>query len=133
MELVALVSSLPAVIQATVADDAGRVLACAGGDAPPTAAVLVLAHATLSAAAELGRRSGNGECLDIVQQHESGVIYLHALPHHRLLLVRCKSSAPIPALRDTCTRLMRPISPPLQTPPIPALDLSDALHASPRW
>lgn len=133
MELDALVSSLPAVIQAAIADDAGRLLACAGDDEPPTAAVLVLAHATLSAACELGSRSGSGECLEIVQQHEGGVIYLHALPHQRVLLVRCHSPAPIAALRDACARLTRPAAPPLQTAPIPALDLSDALHAEPRW
>ncbi|MBB5031627.1 roadblock/LC7 domain-containing protein [Prosthecobacter vanneervenii] len=133
MELATLVSSLPAVIQAAIADDAGRLLACAGEGAPPNAAVLVLAHATLSAAAELGRRSDSGECLEIVQQHEKGVIYLHALPRHRLLLVHCHSPAPIPALRDACARLMPSASPPLKTAPIPALDLGDALHAEPRW
>lgn len=133
MELAALVSSQPAVIQAAIADDSGRLLACAGEGEPPTTAELVLAHATLSSAGELGRRSGSGECVEIVQQHEKGVIYLHTLPQHRLLLVRSHYPAPIPALRDACARLQPPAKPPLKTAPIPAMDLSDALHAEPRW
>lgn len=133
MELTALVSSLPAVIQAAIADDAGRLLACTGDDEPPTAAVLVLAHATLSAAGELGRRSGSGDCQEIVQQHEGGVIYLHSLPQHRVLLVRCQSMAPIPALRSACSSMARPSATRLHTTPVPALDLSDAMHAEPKW
>ena len=133
MELTALISALPAVIQAAIADDAGRLLACAGDDEPPTAAILVLAHATLSAACELGRRSGSGDCLEIVQQHDGGVIYLHSLPQRRVLLVRCQSMAPIPALRSACNQLARPSTTRLHTTPVPALDLSDALHAKPKW
>ena len=75
MEL-SLLTSLPGVVQAALADDSGRLLDHTGEMEPPTAAILVLAHATLAAAAELGRRSGNGDCIEIVQQHEAGVIYL---------------------------------------------------------
>ncbi len=132
MQLTAL-ASLPDVIQAAIADDAGRLLDCAGDAEPPTAAILVLAHATLSAASELGRRSGSGDCLEIVQQHDGGVIYLHGLPQRRVLLVRCQSTDVIPALRNACQQLARPVTTRVRPVSAPALDLADALHAEPAW
>lgn len=132
MDLVSL-SSLPAVIQVAIADDAGRLLDCAGGAEPPTAAILVLAHATLSAASELGRRSGSGDCLEIVQQHDGGVIYLHGLPQRRVLLVRCQNTDVIPALRSACQEIAKPITTRVRPVASPSLNLADALHAEPAW
>jgi hypothetical protein len=100
---------------------------------PPSAAVLVLAHATLAAASELGRRSGSGDCLEIIQQHASGVIYLHSLSQHRVLLVRCLNTDAIPAVRNACQQLSVPLEtsrPPVSTA---SLDLASALHAEPAW
>ncbi len=127
------IASLPDVIQAAIADDAGRLLDCAGEAELPTAAILVLAHATLSAASELGRRSGSGDCLEIIQQHDAGVIYLHGLPQRRVLLVRCQSTAPIPAIRAACQELAKPITTRIRPVSVPSFDLSDALHAEPAW
>jgi hypothetical protein len=132
MELT-LLASLPQVIQAAIADDAGRLLDCAGDAEPPTAAILVLAHATLSAASELGRRSGSGDCLEIIQQHDGGAIYLHGLPQRRVLLVRCQNTDVIPTLRSACQGLARPITTRVRPVAVPALDLVDALHAEPAW
>ncbi|WP_395748452.1 hypothetical protein [Prosthecobacter sp.] len=140
MHLTAL-ASLPEVIQAAVADDAGRLLDCAGDAEPPTAAILVLAHATLSAASELGRRAGSGDCLEIIQLHDGGVIYLHGLPQRRVLLVRCQSVAVIPALRSACEGLAKPITTRVRPvsasasaiASVPAMGLADALHAEPAW
>lgn len=132
MELTAL-ASIPEVIQIAIADDAGRLLDCAGDAEPPTAAILVLAHATLSAASELGRRSGSGDCLEIVQLHEGGVIYLHGLPQRRVLLVRCQNTDVIPAIRTACERLAKPITTRIRPVTAPSLNLSDALHAEPAW
>ena len=132
MELTAL-ASIPDVIQVAVADDAGRLLDCAGDADPPTAAILVLAHATLSAASELGRRAGSGDCLEIVQQHDGGVIYLHGLPQRRVLLVRCQTTDVIPAIRTGCEGLARPITTRIRPVSSPSLNLSDALHAEPAW
>ncbi len=132
MELNAL-ASLPAVIQVAIADDAGHLLDCAGAAEPPTAAILVLAHATLSAASELGRRSGSGDCLEIIQQHDAGIIYLHGLPQRRVLLVRCQNTDVIPALRAACQNLAKPITTRIRPVSAPLLDLSAALHAEPAW
>ncbi|MHB1080350.1 MAG: hypothetical protein ACYC67_13170 [Prosthecobacter sp.] len=132
MELTAL-ASIPEVIQIAIADDAGRLLDCAGYAEPPTAAILVLAHATLSAASELGRRSGSGDCLEIVQQHDGGVIYLHGLPQRRVLLVRCQNTDVIPAIRTACVGLAKPITTRVRPVSAPSLSLSDALHAEPAW
>ncbi|WP_395747360.1 hypothetical protein [Prosthecobacter sp.] len=132
MHLAAL-ATLPDVIQAAIADDAGRLLDCAGDAEPPTAAILVLAHATLSAASELGRRSGSGDCLEIIQQHDAGVIYLHGLPQRRVLLVRCQSTAAIPAIRTACEALAKPVTTRIRPVSVPAFDLTDALHAEPAW
>lgn len=132
MELTAL-ASIPDVIQVAVADDAGRLIDCAGDAEPPTAAILVLAQATLSAACELGRRSGSGDCLEIVQQHDGGVIYLHGLPQRRVLLVRCQNTGVIPAIRTACEGLAKPITTRIRPVSVPSFDLSDALHAEPVW
>jgi len=132
LELKAL-SSLLGIHQAAIADDAGRLLDCAGEMEPPSAAVLVLAHATLAAASELGRRSGSGDCLEIIQQHEGGCIYLHSLPQHRVLLVHCQNADAIPAVRSACQHLSAPLEtsrPPASTT---SLDLASALHAEPAW
>ena len=71
MQLTAL-ASLPEIIQIAIADDAGRLLDCAGDAEPPTTAILVLAYATLSAASELGRRSGSGVAFSRLQSCSSG-------------------------------------------------------------
>ncbi|WP_294221064.1 roadblock/LC7 domain-containing protein [Prosthecobacter sp.] len=127
-------TALPGVLQAVVADDAGRLLGGAGGLPPPDMAVLVLAHATLSAAAEVGRRSGQGDCLEILQQHHNGVIYLRPVSQGRLLMVRCQSSEALPAVRGLCQRLMgTTASIPVQQAPSFPIDLTSALHAEPRW
>lgn len=100
---------------------------------PPAAPVLVLAHATLAAASELGRRSGSGDCLEIIQQHADGCIYLHSLPQHRLLLIRCQNADAIPLVRSVCQHLatlLETARPPASTA---ALDLASALHAEPAW
>lgn len=93
---------LPGVKQAAIGDDAGRLLDCAGREDPPTVAILALAHATLAAASELGRRSGSGDCLEVLQQHEGGSLYLYALPHQRVLIVRCQDETSTPAVRSMC-------------------------------
>lgn len=129
------IAKLPGVHQAVIGDDAGRLLDCAGREEPPTAAILVLAHATLAAAAELGRRSGTGDCLEIIQQHEGGCIYLHALPQRRVLLVRCQDSYPLSALRLACRALSTQVD---EKPSFavvrPAVrDLASAFHAEPAW
>ncbi|MFN0080120.1 MAG: roadblock/LC7 domain-containing protein [Prosthecobacter sp.] len=132
LELTAL-ASLPGIQQAVIADDAGRLLDCAGEMEAPSAAVLVLAHATLAAASELGRRSGSGDCLEIIQQHEGGCIYLHSLPQHRLLLIRCQNADAIPLVRSVCQHLatlLETARPPASTA---SLDLASALHAEPAW
>lgn len=142
------IAMLPGVRQVVIGDDAGRLLDCAGWDDPPTAAILVLAHATLAAASELGRRSGSGDCLEVVQLHEGGGIYLHALPHRRVLLVRCQDEKSIPAVRGVCQALCatvhaqgdadaevevaRPVA--AMHAPSPRInDLAAAFHAEPMW
>jgi len=126
-------TALPGVQQAAISDDAGHLLDCAGAGEPPDAAIRVLAHATLAAAAELGRRSGSGDCLEIVQQHAGGVIFLHALPQARILLVRCQTTDAIPAVRLACQRLPQVLPSPVRPVAAPALDLAAALHAEPAW
>lgn len=131
MEL-SLLTSLPGVVQAALADDSGRLLDHTGEMEPPTAAILVLAHATLAAAAELGRRSGNGDCIEIVQQHEAGVIYLHSISHRRVLLVRCSQQDSIPAVRNACQRLAVPTDLVPKSTFVPQ-NIASALHAEPAW
>jgi len=132
MELASL-AAIPGVIQAAVADESGCVIACAGGSEPPSTVILVLAHATLSAANELGHRGGGGECADIIQQHANGVIYLRSLPERRLLLARCQSIEAIPALRAACQHLAGSDAAVEAKPAAPVLDLYSALHAEPAW
>jgi hypothetical protein len=125
-------AALPGVIQTAVADDAGRLLGFDGDSEPPTAASLVLAQATLSAASELGRRSGSGDCHEIIQQHEGGCIYLHGLPQRRVLLVRCLNASAVPAVRTLCQNLAAPAE--TQQAPRPFVtDMASALHAEPAW
>ncbi|HBJ83198.1 MAG TPA: hypothetical protein DDZ88_04855 [Verrucomicrobiales bacterium] len=126
-------ATLPGVRQAAITDDSGRLLDCAGDAEPPTAAILVLAHATLSAASELGRRSGSGDCLEVVQQHDGGVIYLLGLPQRRVLLVRCQNSDVIAAIRAASRRLAQSITTRVRPVASPLPDISSALHAEPAW
>lgn len=127
------IAALPGVLQIAIADDSGRLIDFAGECEPPTAAVLVLAHATLSAASELGRRSGSGDCLEVLQQHEGGCIFLHGLPQCRLVLVRCVHTDAVPAVRARCQRLIM-AEEPVRHPPAQAfMDIADALHAEPEW
>lgn len=126
-------TALAGVQQAVISNDAGHLLDSAGVGEPPDAAILVLAHATLAAAAELGRRSGSGACLEIVQQHADGVIYLHSLPQARLLLARCQTTAAIPAIRLACQRFAQAPATPARPVSTLPLDLAAALHAEPAW
>ena len=126
-------ASLPDVIQAALTDDSGRLLGYAGETEPPATAILDLAHATLAAASELGCRSGSGDCREIIQQHECGVIYLHSLSPQRVLLVRCQNTDAIPGVRSACQQFVTPLEtarPPASTA---SLDLASALHAEPAW
>jgi hypothetical protein len=125
-------AALPGVIQTAVADDAGRLLGFDGDSEPPTAAILVLAHATLSAASELGRRSGSGDCHEIIQQHEGGCIYLHGLPQRRVLLVRCLNASAVPTVRTLCQNLAAPAETQHSSSPF-ITDMASALHAEPAW
>lgn len=127
-------TAIPGVLQAVIADEVGRLLDSAGASELPTTAVLVLAHATLAAAAELGRRSGSGDCLEIIQQHENGCIYLHGLPQRRILLVRCQNSDAIPAIRHASRGLISLVETArVQPVAVATLDLDAALHAEPEW
>lgn len=127
--------SIPGVQQAAIADDAGRLLDWQGGDAPPEVATLVLAHATTSAAAEWGRRAGCGACLEIIQQHESGVLYLRGLPSQRLLLIQCQSEEAIAAIRSLCQQASDALTvPTVSRGSMSAMpDIAAALHAEPTW
>lgn len=124
-------ASIPGVLQASVADDSGHLLDSSGELDLPTAAVLVLAHATLAAAAELGRRSGAGDCTEIVQQHEGGCVYLHALPRSCVLMVRCRDNSSVAAVRAAAMKL----APMAETAPktVGTFDVSSAMHAEPAW
>jgi len=127
--------SIVGVHQAAIADDAGRLLDWQGGGAPPEVATLVLAHAAASAAAEWGRRSGCGACLEIIQQHESGVLYLRGLPSQRLLLVQCQSEEAIAAIRALCQQVSDALTvPTVSRGSMSAMpDIAAALHAEPTW
>lgn len=124
-------TAIPGVHQAAVADDSGRLLDFGGESDPPSAAVLVLGHATLAAAAELGRRSGAGDCIEIVQRHEGGCVYLHSLPRRRVLMVRCGDGSVISAVRAIVE------STSYYDEPEPSrggtFDVSCAMHAEPAW
>jgi hypothetical protein len=131
------IAALPGVLQAAVADDAGRLLAHAGGASPPSTPMLVLAHATLSAAAELGRRAGAGTFFDMVQHHAAGCIYLRVLTPQQALMVCCENEEAVAAVRHALETVPSPDSarpdslPP--PPPTAAFDLAAALHAEPAW
>ncbi|MBL9130194.1 MAG: hypothetical protein JNG86_03285 [Verrucomicrobiaceae bacterium] len=123
--------SIPGVQSACITDDSGHLVEHVGHAQPPTAAVLVLAHATLTAASELGRRSGSGDCVEILQQHEGGLILLRCLPSRHALLVRCLPGADISAVSRAAARIVA--APRLRPVAAPLLDLQDALHAMPAW
>ncbi len=124
-------TSIPGVHQAAVADDSGRLLDLVGEIDPPSSAVLVLGHATLAAAAELGRRSGAGDCIEIVQRHEGGCVYLHSLPHRRVLMVRCGDGSAISAVRAVVESISHYDEP--EPSRCGAFDVSYAMHAEPAW
>lgn len=125
----------PGVLSAFVTDDAGHLITAAGESMPPSAGVLVLAHATLSAASEFGRRSGSGDCIELVQHHEGGLVLLRGLPHRHALIVRCEAEANMDSVRSHAATFQ--LSTTGSTQPrrasTPALNLGDALHAMPAW
>lgn len=125
--------TLQGVLQAAIADDSGRLLECSGAGEVPTTAVLVLANATLSAANELGSRSGDGHCVDVIQQHESGFIYLRRLPQHRLLMVRCLNDDSLSSIRSLGRQFTSTAAHSLHGASPVSLDLAAALHAEPSW
>lgn len=127
---------IPGVLSAFVTDDSGHLMASAGTDLPPTAGVLVLAHATISAASELGRRSGSGDCEDLVQHHEGGLVMLRSLPQRQALIVRCQHGTDVQQVRQTAATLAWETvraQPPRRFIPSGAMSLEDALHAMPAW
>lgn len=126
-------AAIPGLHQAAVADDFGRLITCVGKGDPPAAAILVLAHATLAAAGDLGGRAGCGDCVEIIQQHENGIIYLRGLPRRRLLLIRCQNADVIPALRVVMQHFQSASETAGIRPALCVLDLSAALHADPAW
>lgn len=98
--------------------------------------MLVLAHATISAASEFGRRSGSGDCVELVQHHEGGLVLLRGLPQRRALVVRCQPDTSIDHVRRLAASLPlnisgKPAAP--KTTMHASLDLSEALHAMPAW
>lgn len=125
----------PGVLSAFVTDDGGHLITAAGEAMPPSAGVLVLAHATLSAASEFGRRSGSGDCIELVQYHEGGLVLLRGLPHRHALIVRCEAGANMDSVRSHAATFQ--LSPAAPTHPRRAsastLNLGDALHAMPAW
>ncbi|MEZ5386428.1 MAG: hypothetical protein R3F13_13020 [Prosthecobacter sp.] len=125
------IASIPGVLQACVTDDGGHLLANCGELDPPSAAVLVLGHATLTAAAEMGRRFGAGDCIEIVQQHEGGCVYLHGLPRRCVLIVRCRDDSSISELRNAAMNLSPTNEISVST--TGAFDVSSAMHAEPAW
>jgi hypothetical protein len=127
--------AIPGVQSVCITDSTGGLQECAGPGQPPDPAITVLAQATFTAAAELGRRAGAGECLDLLQQHEDAVLYLRGLPWQRVLLVRCLPSVDPAALRHAAARIGTTTSAPGHPapPPPPVLDLGSALHAMPAW
>jgi hypothetical protein len=94
----------------------------------------VLAQATLGAASELGRRSGSGDCVELVQQHEGGLILLRGLSNRRVLLLRCLPGTDMAAVSRAAAALDT------ETPAVPKraafeadISLADAFLASPKW
>ena len=112
-------------------------LAAGGPLEPPGHAVLVLAQATLSAAGEAGRRGGAGDCVELLQQHDGGLIYLRSLPQGRVLFVRCENTTDIPSLSHQAAQMEyaqhAEAAPQAPTPEAVPLNLSDAFLAEPRW
>lgn len=126
--------TIPGVLSASITDDAGRLIASEGDMLVPTSAVLVLAHATITAASELGRRSGSGDCSELIQHHEGGIILVRGLPRRHALLVRCHPSVDITSLRRVAAQVHLPLAPlPARRTSVSSLDLGDALHAMPAW
>lgn len=124
--------NLPGVQTVAIADEAGRLLGSAGSATPPTTALLVLAHATLTAAGELGRRSGAGDCTELIQNHDGGHILLRGLPHGHVLMVRCLPGTDLLAVSRAAAQL-HASQPVRAVRPAPVLDLGDALYAMPAW
>jgi len=126
--------AIPGLLSAAITDDAGQVLGFQGEGPPPSAAVLVLAQATLGAASELGRRSGSGDCVELVQQHEGGLILLRGLSNRRVLLLRCLPGTDMAAVSQAAAVLDTETP---AAPPRPAFEadisLADAFLASPKW
>ncbi len=125
--------TIPGTQHACITDDTGRLLNSVGDHFHPSAAVLVLAHATLAAASELGRRSGSGDCIDLIQNHEGGHILLRSLPQRRVLLVFCLPGTDLTALRQAAARLSAGPAEAPSRPTAPVLDMASALHAMPDW
>lgn len=127
---------IPGVQSAFITDDGGHLMAATGKDLPPPAGVLVLAHATISAASEFGRRSGSGDCVELVQHHEGGLVLLRGLPQRQALVVRCQPDTDMNLVRQVAATLTfaSATPPPARRASMPAsLDLADALHAMPAW
>lgn len=126
--------TIPGVHSACITNDAGHIVASEGGAAMP-ASVFVLAHATLTAAGELGRRSGAGDCIELVQHHEAGLYLLRGMPRSHALIVACAPHVDLNALRHAAAEVHLPLAPaPAQRRAAPqAFDLGDALHAMPAW
>ncbi|MFN7564341.1 MAG: hypothetical protein ACK5TH_21400 [Prosthecobacter sp.] len=120
---------------AFITDDSGHLLTATGKDLPPPAGVLVLAHATISAASEFGRRSGSGDCIELVQHHEGGLVLLRGLPRRQALVVRCEPETDMQLVRHVAAGLQAvTTTPPAHRASVSAsLDLADALHAMPAW
>lgn len=126
--------TIPGVHSACITNDAGHIVASEGAAAMP-ASVFVLAHATLTAAGELGRRSGAGDCIELVQHHEAGLYLLRGMPRNHALIVACAPHVDLNALRHATAEVHLPLAPaPAQRRVAPqAFDLGDALHAMPAW
>lgn len=124
---------IPGVQAACLADESGHMITSVGAAVPPSSAVFVLAHATLSAASELGRRSGTGDCLEITQRHAGGLVYLRGLPQRRTLLVLCLPDADIRLVSHAAESLNTPQLTPVRKVAVPAMDLGSALYAMPAW
>lgn len=126
--------TIPGVHSACITNDAGHIVASEGGAAMP-ASVFVLAHATLTAAGELGRRSGAGDCIELVQHHEAGLYLLRGMPRNHALIVACAPPVDLNALRHAAVEVHLPLAPaPAQRRAASqAFDLGDALHAMPAW
>ena len=124
---------IPGVESACIADETGHLIESVGSAMPPSAAVLVLAHATMSAASELGRRSGVGDCLEITQHHEGGFIHLLGLAQRMTLLVRCLPGTDLRLVKQASASISPTPLAPLRRASVAAMDLGSALYAMPAW